>query len=196
MFPTSHDITPSNVQICTAFMKEMLHPGNDVLIVSKPHAECVVRLCRELQGYRDQITFRFTIGSTQDDVLQFWEPGAPLFMERLHSLMYAHQCGFQTSISCEPMLDADIEAVLSAVIPYVTDSIWIGLPNHMKQRLTLNGHTDRETMRRAGELLALFTDDHIRALHSRLKGNPKIRWKDSIKKVLGLDRPTEAGLDI
>jgi hypothetical protein len=33
-------------------------------------------------------------------------------------------------------------------------------------------------------------------LAEKLTNNPKIRWKDSCKKILGIDRPTEAGLDI
>jgi len=196
MFPTSHDITPTNLSACTAFLREMLKPGNDLLIVSKPRVDCVTHLCQVLAAYRRQITFRFTIGSASDTALRFWEPQAPSFMERLDSLMYAYEQGFETSVSCEPMLDGNVETVVSAVAPYVTDTIWIGLPNHLKQRLKLNGHTDPETMERAEQLLSVFADEYIRALHVRRKHNSKIRWKDSIKKALGLARPTEAGLDV
>src|SRR4030042_4861648 len=45
MFPTTHDITPNNYQACESALINMLQAGNDVLIVSKPHAECIEKLC-------------------------------------------------------------------------------------------------------------------------------------------------------
>ena len=84
------------------------------------------------------------------------------------------------------MLDDNVEAVISAVDPFVTDSIWIGKANQLRARLKLNGCADDETMNRANELIAWQSDDNIRALYGRIKDNPKIRWKDSIRKALGL----------
>ena len=80
--------------------------SNEVLVVSKPRVACVKRLCAELLPYRDQIVFRFSIGSTDSAVLSFWEPGAPGFEERLECLRIAHISEYVTSVSCEPMLDA------------------------------------------------------------------------------------------
>jgi hypothetical protein len=34
------------------------------------------------------------------------------------------------------------------------------------------------------------------ALYARHRHDPKIKWKDSIKAVVGLHRPTAAGLDL
>jgi hypothetical protein len=107
----------------------------------------------------------------------------------------AYAQGYQTSVSCEPMLDTQVERVVQAVQGFVTDSIWIGLMNDVKQRLTLNG-ASLEIHMMGAELTRQCTREMISDLYNRLKDNPKIRWKDSIKKMLGLERPTAAGMDI
>jgi len=195
MFPTTHDITKESLNEYKTVLRKLLVAGNQVLVVSKPDPECIKVLCEELGEYKDQILFRFTIGSADNDVLTFWEPGAPSFEDRLEALKLAHDHGYQTSISCEPMLDDHIEDVVDAVSPHITDAIWIGLPNRLKTILSVNcgkGVFDRE----ADELLGLFTDDRIMELYELYKDNPLIKWKESIKKVVGIEVPTEAGLDI
>ena len=77
MFPTSHDITPQFLDHCVTVLRKLLAAGNEVLIVTKPHLDCIERLCRELAEYREKIVFRFTIGAMDDELLRFWEPGAP-----------------------------------------------------------------------------------------------------------------------
>jgi DNA repair photolyase len=74
MFPTAHDITPSNIDAYLRVIKLMLDKGNQLLIVSKPRLDCIKRLVDELKPYQAQIMFRFTIGSMDDDVTAFWEP--------------------------------------------------------------------------------------------------------------------------
>jgi len=196
MFPTSHDITPANIDACAAALGRMLTAGNDVLVVSKPHRECVELLCRELAPYKRQVTFRFTIGSADDSALRFWEPGAPAFEERLACLRHACEAGFETSVSCEPMLDGDPGAVVEACRPYVTDAVWIGRANGLMARVAKNCPGDDEVRDRARALLALHSDEWILALHGRYGNDPLIKWKDSIKKVAGLERPEEKGLDV
>src|ERR1039458_2936037 len=71
MFPTSHDITPRFLEECVTVLNKLLAAGNEVLIVTKPHLECVERLCQELAAYKDKIVFRFTIGAMDDDLLRF-----------------------------------------------------------------------------------------------------------------------------
>ena len=39
-------------------------------------------------------------------------------------------------------------------------------------------------------------NDNIMKLYHKYKDNPKIKWKESIKKIVGIEIPTEAGLDI
>jgi len=183
MFPSSHDITPENLYECSVVLLNMLDAGNEVLIVSKPHIECVTNLSSILKEYKRQIVFRFTIGSAQNEVLEFWEPNAPCFEERLDCLAYAYEQGYQTSVSCEPMLDDNISAVVHAVSPHTTGSIWIGKANRLRQIMSLNCPGDEEVKARADELIFMQNDDHLVHLIAVYDSFPKIQWKDSIKEV-------------
>ncbi len=195
MFPTAHDITDQNIDACITVLGRMLAAGNELLIVSKPRLSCVKRLCEELAPYRTQIVFRFSIGSTNDAILSYWEPGAPFFKVRLACLQYAYAKEFETSVSGEPMLDGNPDTLISAIRPYVTDSIWLGKINRLRNILPLNCPRDPEAVLRGEVLVALQSDKAIRALYCRYRQDPKIKWKDSIKAVVGLKRPAAAGLD-
>jgi len=186
MFPTTHDITPTNLSACIQKLTRLLAPGNEGIIVTKPHLDYVKALCEVFPMFKDQFVFRFTIGSSNSDTLRFWEPGAPDFEERLSSLKYAHWKGYQTSVSCEPMLDNNIADVVEQVLPYVTETVWIGKPNKLKGRLSVNGHNDEETMTRADRLQQSLSDQFIWDLYGRYNDNPKIRWKESVSKVVGI----------
>lgn len=76
--------------------------GNEILFVSKPHLEYILAIYYEFEDYKNNILFRFTIGSVNDETLHFWEPGAASFDERIASLKFAYDTGYQTSISCSP----------------------------------------------------------------------------------------------
>lgn len=196
MFPTTHDITDKNLSQCLVVLKKMLAAGNEVLVVSKPHLKCIQRICEELKRYKDHILFRFTIGSADDEVLSFWEPYAPPYRERLAALEWAYRQKFKTSVSCEPMLDGNIKRVIHDAKPYVTDAIWLGRVNNIRRILAQNAPDNLLARSRADELMALQTDPWVMALYDTYKADPIIKFKDSIKKVVGLNRPTEKGLDI
>jgi DNA repair photolyase len=184
MFPSSHDITPGNLHACLVVLGKLLVARNEVLVVSKPHLDCIGAICRRLGCYRDQILFRFTIGACDDRVLSFWEPGAAAYAERIGSLQYAYEQGFQTSVSVEPMLEsANIDQLVADLQPFVTDSIWIGKMNHLGR---LSKNADARLKAALLQIEAGQTDDIIRSIFERYKGNPKIQWKASIKKVVGL----------
>ena len=195
MFPTAHDITDKNIDECLTVLSRMLTAGNDLLIVSKPRLACIKRLCTELTPYKEQIVFRFSIGSTDNAVLKFWEPGAPSYKDRLACLQLAYAQDFHTSVSCEPMLDGDIHAVIAAVRPYVTDSIWLGKINRLRQILPFNCPGDAAALSQAEALIAQQSDAAIRTIYVRYRHDSLIKWKDSIKAVVGLRRPAVAGLD-
>jgi len=194
-FPSSHDITPAHLSECITFLKNILTPGNEVLIVSKPHLDCIKAICDEFSGYKDKILFRFTIGSSNSNTLKFWEPNAPDFQERLESLQYAFQQGYKTSVSCEPMLDNNMRDLIRQTAPFITDSIWLGKMNKPLYRLRLNGKNDPITIAKALELSQKQPDEFIWGLYFRYKANPKMKWKDNIKKIVGLEVATEPGLD-
>jgi DNA repair photolyase len=194
MFPTQHDITPANYEHCVRYLRMLLEPGNDVLIVSKPHLECIEGLCRELEQYKQQILFRFTIGAYDDTVLRYWEPGAPCFGERLASLQHAHWDGFQTSVSMEPVLDwRRVLDTFHLLIPNVTQSIWIGTMNYIDQRVAVETEEDA---RMIADMKEWQTQETFEAVYEALKDHPLVRWKESMKEALGLEIPTEVGLDI
>jgi DNA repair photolyase len=199
MFPTAHDITPDNLSHCKTVLSKMLEAGNDVLIVSKPHLVCIRDLCEALKEFKDQILFRFTIGSVMRSILAFWEPNAPEPAERITCLKHAFENGFATSVSMEPLLDVkedDIAKAVRAMEGLVTDAIWLGKANKLMDRLGRNKQLTEEVEKRAQELIESQSDERIVSLYERFKDHPKIKWKESIKEVVGIEVPTEAGLDI
>jgi DNA repair photolyase len=140
--------------------------GHQVLIVSKPDPEVIDMLICSLPNHGN-IEFRFTIGSGCNAILHYWEPNAPRLGDRLESLISAWQAGFRTSVSIEPMLDSVPERVVELVAPFVTETIWIGLPNFLAQRLAINGEPAH--VRKMGkDLMDLFTDDVIHRIHQNL----------------------------
>jgi len=195
MFPSSHDITDQNIEPCLETLKKMLVAGNEILIVSKPRLSCIKRLCSELADYRDQILFRFTIGSVDNKILKFWEPNAPTYQERVKCLNWAQKQGFETSVSCEPMLDLHIDRVIEAVKPYVTDAIWLGRVNRLRQTIALNCPNHAPTKKATDILLAEQTDEYLVALYDQYKSDPVIRFKDSISKAIAKLRPNAKGFE-
>lgn len=196
MFPTTHDITPDNLDWCMAYLENILKAGNEVLIVSKPHPECIQTMCEKFMPYRQQILFRFTIGSTDNTTLKFWDQNAPSFDKRLEALQYAFRMGFATSVSCEPLLDNNADELIRQVRPYVTDAIWLGKVNMIISRLKINGFGDQETMAKAKALMGDLSESYINELYTRYRNDSKIKWKDSFKKVIGIPMQTDPGRDI
>jgi len=184
MFPSSHDITPYNINESMIVLRKILEANNDVLIVSKPHFDCIKQICNEFGNYKNQILFRFTIGSYDNDVLKFWEPNAPSLDERMNSLKYAFNNGYETSISCEPMMDNDVDKVIDAVKPFVTETIWLGKVNQMWPRLERNTDLNSDIRKKAEELEQWQSDDNILLLYDKYRNDPVIMWKDSILKVV------------
>ena len=131
MFPTSHDITPESLSGSLIVLKKLLDSNNEVLITTKPNLTCIKFICNGFYKKKDLIQFRFTITSIDNELLSFWEPNAPLFEERLESLIHAYDKGYKTSISIEPFLDKDPFILVEKLIPYVTESIWIGKMNYI-----------------------------------------------------------------
>ena len=187
MFPSTHDITPEHLNLAIDYLKRLLAVGNKVLIVSKPSFPCIKQICDTFVNHKEQILFRFTIGSRNSNTLKFWEPSAPNYNERKRALVYAYEAGYRTSISCEPMLDNRIDKVVDDLAEYVTDAIWMGKMNFAIRRLRTNGQLNDETLAAAEQLLAWQSDEAIIELYNRYKGNPIIKWKESIKKVVGIE---------
>jgi DNA repair photolyase len=193
-FPSSHDITPSILEPYLIVLGKLLRAGNEVLIVSKPRYACIRSICESFGDYTEQILFRFTIGATDNEILSFWEPNAPPFEERRDCLRYAFEQGFRTSVSAEPMLEPyNIVAIVNELIPLVNDAIWIGKMGYLDQ---LRRSADARLAERIAEIEHYQRDEMIRAIYNLYKDNPKIKWKNSIKQVVGLPPAPESGMDI
>jgi DNA repair photolyase len=187
MFPSSHDITPKYLNESILIIGKLIHSGNKILIVTKPHLKCITKICETFETEKKDILFRFTIGSSNSNILKFWEPGAPSFEARFKSLKYAYNNGFKTSVSCEPMLDFQIEKLINKILPFITDTIWVGNANFLIKRLKTNGVSDPETLQKANELIMWQSNkDNILRIYNLYKHNRKIKWKDSIQKILDI----------
>lgn len=192
MFPTTHDITPANLSQCMCVLRKQLDLGNKMLIVSKPHWDCITVICEAFKEYQHLIEFRFSIGSTEDDILKFWEPGAPGFDERLSCLKYAFHAGYKTSVSCEPYLDPHPAYTYEACRDFITDSFWIGKLRHFKSRVNLSGAKPGELKRYAVPLTDALADSFVKQMFAVLDGKPLIKWKDSIRDVMDKCRVKKA----
>jgi hypothetical protein len=202
MLPTTHDLTEATIDPVIKVARRLLHAGNELLIVSKPRPDLIDMLLRRLQSWeynsRQLVEFRFTIGSYLDSTLRFWEPNAPRFAERLASLFLCRREGFKTSVSCEPMLERRERMVelVHMLEPFVDGSIWLGKMNQARARLKHNGVTfDAELLHRLDDIERAQADGEIGLLYKALKDHPLIRWKESVKKVVGLELAERAGLD-
>lgn len=187
MFPTTHDIDKVNVHQCTTTLLNMLKAGNEVLIVSKPDNVCINILIRTLEQYKEQIMFRFTIGNVSDLVLKIFEPNAPNFSSRHRSLVMTYNKGFKTSISAEPLLGGPetLARIYEFCAPYVTDSIWVGKMNKISQRVF--GSISPELKGAIKTIMSRHSDNEILKIYDYYKSDPKIKWKDSIKKVVNIN---------
>jgi DNA repair photolyase len=193
MFPTTHDITPHNFDACLIVLRKLLDAGNEVLVVSKPHLIVIKALVRFLVDHPEHVMFRFSIGSLSESLREYWEPGATSYDERLGCLCLAWHHGFATSVSAEPLLEYDrVDELVAECLPWVTDALWIGKMNRIRSRVAVETDEDR---RMVEAIEANQTDDKVRDLYERYCDEPRIRWKESVKEVVGLELAAVAGLD-
>jgi DNA repair photolyase len=190
-FPTTHDITPENLLQCITVIRNLLAGGNHVIVCSKPQLDCVKRLCREFADDRTHIQFRFTIGAMDDDILSFWEPGAPRFKERFDSLKLALRKGFYVSVNIEPMLDVpNVLKLFRRLAPYVNVFINIGIMCNVRRNVQPQAQKEEAEVRRIEENQA---EDRIVAIYEDLKGETLVRWSPKIRAILGIRRPKRCG---
>jgi len=190
-FPTTHDITPEFLEECVAVVRNLLAGGNRVIVCSKPRLDCIKRLCREFADNRAHLQFRFTIGAMDDDILRWWEPGAPDFRERFNCLKLAYRKGFYVSVNIEPMLDApNVLKLFRELAPYVNVFINIGIMKDIRKNTLPRTQEQEAEVHRIKENQG---DDRIRAIYDELKGEALVRWSPEIRAVLGIEKPQRCG---
>ena len=148
-------------------------------MTTKPRLAIIKKIDKEFSNYKEQIQFRFTITSSDDHLLKFWEPNAPLFQERLKSLQYAFKKGYKTSVSIEPFLDYDPKPLVERISPYITESIWVGIMNYIPRNNFRKAETSYYDLIRKN-----YSAEHLKEIYKIFNETPKIRWKDSIKTKL------------
>lgn len=172
MFPTLHDIDESNWEKGLEYLSKLLSLENRVLWVTKGGEAARYLLSAITNFFNDECTgipktnleIRITIGSNYDPALQYWEPRAPALGQRYIFLKQAKESCFNTSISCEPMLDNDFDH-LTYYLPETTNGIWYGFMNHHHEKPELTA-----TLPKLLQLKEQYGD----AIH----------FKDSVQKAL------------
>jgi DNA repair photolyase len=178
MFPSAHDIFDVSPfkEACLTVLRKLLESENTLLITTKPRLSVIQEICHLFSNYKDQIEFRFTITSNTNRLLEFWEPNAPRFQERLASLKHAFRKRFKTSASIEPFLDYDPTELVKEITPFITESIWIGRMNYISRR-----GLSREEEQYYNEIRKNYETSRLREIFNKLNGHSKIRFKDSIR---------------
>lgn len=186
-YPENHDITTRNLSDSLHVIRSMLEAGNKVRVLSKPNYGCIAEICKVFIKYRKQLSFCFTIGSMDPRVLSFWEPQAPSFDERLKSLQFAFDYGFQTSVSIEPFLDSDVVKTINLydrIHTLVRGNVWIGSMqgfNNIELLDVLNSDKQKFVYPLKD---FISVDKTILLMVEQLRNERLIRWKESMVKVL------------
>lgn len=188
MFPTTHDIVPENLDRALQMIYYILGSGANLLIVSKPRWACIEKIMQELiirysPEIRARAELRFTLGSMDKTLTDFWEPGAPDPEERLLCLEEAFKNGFKTSVSSEPMLAGVNNALdlYDTCEQFITEQIWYGKMRNIDGRVAVKDH---ETWEQVTAIRNLQKDSEILKLYYFFKDLKGVAWKDSIKAVL------------
>jgi DNA repair photolyase len=184
MFPSTHDIFDISPfkEVCFIVLRKLLESRNEVLITTKPKLTIIQGIDHEFCQFKEQIQFRFTLTSINDELLKFWEPNAPRFKERLTSLEYAFSRGFKTSVSIEPFLDYDPAELIETITPFTTESIWIGRMNYISRK-----NLSKEEKPHYNRIRKNYETSHLWEIFNKLNGHPRIKFKDSIKIQLGIE---------
>lgn len=179
MFPTSHDI-PDNqdylFQFTMDFLERFLKPGNQVLLTTKPTVKTINYIMENFEQYKDQIQFRFTITSIHQEDLDYWEPNASTFEERLECLKITNENGWKNSVSIEPCLMIDPSLLIGELREFCNGSIWLGIMNYIPRSRITKEYYDK--IRLINNILTL------KDWKARFSWLSFVKFKDSIKNKL------------
>ena len=184
-FANSHDITINNYSECEDYLVRLLKAGNHVLIVTKPDYVVIRFLISALGKFREQLEFRITIGTYDNEVLKKFEPNASDFEERILCLKMLFMAGFETSVSIEPYLSRDVRGLIDRIYHYVTREIWVGIMNHFDQIVEYAPVIE--------SLRELYSLETVLTIHSELEryfghnyftGKITIKYKDTFEAMV------------
>jgi DNA repair photolyase len=193
MSPTTHDLSDLYFDFLRPVWLRLLEEGKELLIVSKMTHALAWRLERLFEGtHKGQVRFRITIGTMDEEAAKWWEPGAPRPFERIEALKALYYSGFATSVSMEPLLGGvdTARSVLAAVLPFVTESVWIGPMNNIQARVENWSEHPRAVELRNIQTPAWARESMMADLQHQL-----IKWKDSMRKLAEEKLPGSVGYD-
>jgi DNA repair photolyase len=187
MFPSSHDIVdiPEVKEACFVVLEKLLEAENEVLITTKPCFNVIKDIVEDFKVFQNNMQFRFTITSNNDDRLLFCEPNAPSYDERLESLILAFKEGYKTSVSVEPFLDKDPVPLINELLPFITESLWIGPMNYIQRKNVPTEYEPEYERIRNNK-----NKENLKKIYNNLINLPKIQFKDSMLIKLGLHTHT------
>ncbi|GAG87580.1 unnamed protein product, partial [marine sediment metagenome] len=84
-----------------------------------------------------------------------------------------------------PYLDFDISLMVYELLPYINDTIWIGKMNRINQRVDTS-KWEKKDFKYLDMVKESQTDEFIEDMYNEFKDNKKVKWKDSIKKLMNL----------
>lgn len=192
MMPSSHDIDSDNVNTAIFCLIRLLERDNHVLVVTKAEKKAIDKIIKafqspELEQYKQYVSFRVTIGSTDDRILRLFEPDAPSYSERVEALKALTLEGFKTSVSAEPLLGGldEFNSLYQALKGHVTDCIWVGKMNMPRQRIRMN--TDCKFDESLIDwILKCQSGDEMYRLYLKYKDNELVCFKDSVLEAVKL----------
>lgn len=192
MYPSVHDVTPDIMDDAFITLHNMITAKNvKILFVTKPFLSVMERFIEEFIDNRERFTIRLTIGSDDETQRLFWEGNASTFAERRRVAETLHRKGFDGSVSAEPLLIPKngsknfVKGTISfinSLLPFVKNSIWIGLLNHVPVQKIRGRYLTGEEKSQIRNLTKHYTDENILRIVKHYYKNSKIFWKESIKK--------------
>jgi len=189
IFPSAHDVFPFNKAVSFRFLKKLIHPKthiyNKVMFITKPRMSVIRPFVDRFKKYKEHILLRFTITTSNEDLVAFWEGNSSSPEERKECLIYCYEKGFDTSISTEPYLDTpeNLVSLITSLNDYVSDTLWIGHMNRISTEkwLKKNGYSKKEILYYK-QIRKNCKEDKLISIVNELANIKKIRYKESFLK--------------
>ena len=195
MYPSMHDFIDDDVDFHIKFIKERIlcHDKIQLLLVTKAPYTTIKAIAEELMEYKERITWRTTITSNDSTILEEYEPFAPSFEERIRTVRCLNELGYRTSVSVEPLLIPkavknnkfeNVVNFINQLLSIANNKIWIGFMNHIPKTKYHGKDITPELKKLFGRIDDFNKGDWIERIVHHFYSNPRIYWKESIKKKM------------
>jgi hypothetical protein len=117
-----------SIEAAVNLVRSKLQNKSSIELKVEPDPGLIKTLYKELSVYNNRIKLYFDISSSDDNSLQFWEPGSASFTQRFESLRCAHAFGFRTIVFCVPFYDETVFNLIEQLTPFVSQFMEINTP--------------------------------------------------------------------